>query len=145
MTMNMPSIFGENFGLDLFDDFFPYRRLRSIPEKTPMKTDIKDLGDSYQLDMELPGFSKDDIQVELKDGNLTVTAEKDTSNDEKDEEGKYIRRERYMGKYQRSFFVGKHISQEDIRASFKDGILDISFPKEEAKPRIEEKKLIEIQ
>ena len=143
--MLMPSIFGDKFGVDLFDDFFPYRKLHTIPDQTPIKTDIKDLGDHYELEMDLPGFGKDDIQAELKEGYLTVSAEKNTSNDEKDEEGRYIRRERYSGKYQRSFFVGKHVTQEDIQASFKDGVLGISFPKEEAKPRVEEKKLIEIQ
>ena len=143
--MLMASIFGDNFGLDMFDDFFPYRKYHTVPENTPIRTDIKDLGENYQLEMELPGFSKEDIQAELKEGYLTVTAQKNTSNDEKNEEGKYIRRERYAGKYQRSFYVGKHVTQEDIQASFKDGILDITFPKEESKPKIEEKKLIDIQ
>ena len=143
--MLMPSIFGDNFGVDFFDDFFPYRRgTLQKNANSPMKTDIKDLGDSYQLDMELPGMAREDIRAELKDGYLTVTAEKNSSTEEKDEDNRYIRRERYSGKYQRSFYVGKHVTQEDIHASFKDGVLGINVPKEEMKPKEEEKKLIEI-
>ena len=134
--MLMPSIF---HGMDdFFDDNFNFPVL-----ERSMKTDIKDLENSYELSVELPGYTKEEMNVELKNGSLIVSAEKTKNNDEKDEEGKYIRRERYFGKCQRSFYVGRDIKQEDIQAEFKDGILHINVPKkEEAK---EEQKLIEIK
>ena len=129
---------------DLFDDWFPARTAWNKPANNLMKTDVKDLGDSYQLEMEMPGVAKEDIQAELKDGYLIVTAEQNSSKDEKDEKGTYIRKERYTGKSQRSFYVGEHVSQEDMKAEFKDGILLLTFPKKEAKPEVETRKLIEI-
>ncbi|MBQ7636165.1 MAG: Hsp20/alpha crystallin family protein [Lachnospiraceae bacterium] len=142
--MIRPSIFGDRFMTDIFDDMWPYSRTMVKDEGAAMKTDVKDLGDKYQLMMDLPGFGKENIQAQLKDGYLTVTAEKSSDNEEKDEEGKFVRRERYSGKYQRSFYVGKHVELEDMTAEFKDGVLNIVFPKEEAKPKIEEQKFIEI-
>lgn len=138
--MLMPSIFGEN----LFDDWmrFPFG---SHNESSLMKTDIRDNEGSYELDIDMPGFSKEDIKVELKDGYLTISASTKTDNDEKDENGKYIRRERYMGSCSRSFHVGDSVKQEDIKAKFENGILKLSVPKEEAQPKVEENKYIAIE
>lgn len=138
--MLMPSIFGEN----LFDDWmrFPFG---SHNESSLMKTDIRDNEGSYELDIDMPGFSKEDIKVELKDGYLTISASTKTDNDEKDENGKYIRRERYMGSCSRRFHVGDSVKQEDIKAKFENGILKLSVPKEEAQPKVEENKYIAIE
>ena len=99
----------------------------------------------YELDVDMPGFSKEDIKVELKDGYLTISASTKKDNDEKDENGKYIRRERYMGSCSRSFQVGDSVKQEDIKAKFENGILKLSVPKEEAQPKVEENKYIAIE
>lgn len=142
--MYMPSIFSNNFVDDFFDDMFPVRGQLTRPVQNLMKTDIKDIGDGYQLEMEMPGYAKEEIKVELKKGTLTISADKDSSKEEKDENNKYVRRERYVGRSQRSFYVGEHVTQEDIKATFKDGILSVSFPKENAKPEIEANHRIEI-
>ena len=118
---------------NMFDDFFKdpfFTRNNSVKV---MKTDIQEKDDKYILDMDLPGYDKEDIKAQLKDGYLTITAQKNTSNDEKDEEGNYIRRERYCGKCSRSFYVGDSIKEEDIKANFNNGILQLSFPKEVAR------------
>ena len=138
--MLMPSIFGE----DLFDDWMRFS-FGSCNESSLMKTDIRDNDGHYELDVDMPGFSKEDIKVELKDGYLTISASTKKDNDEKDENGKYIRRERYMGSCSRSFHVGDSVKQEDIKAKFEDGILKLSVPKEEAQPKAEENKYIAIE
>ena len=118
---------------NMFDDFFKdpfFTRNNSVKV---MKTDIQEKDDKYILDMDLPGYDKEDIKAQLKDGYLTISAQKNTSNDEKDEEGNYIRRERYCGKCSRSFYVGDSIKEEDIKANFNNGILQLSFPKEVAR------------
>ncbi|MGN0251657.1 MAG: Hsp20/alpha crystallin family protein [Oliverpabstia sp.] len=146
--MLMPSIFGENLFDDFFDDFVrPTRRVvrYNTPSTTVMKTDVKETEGSYELDIDLPGYKKEDVKAELKDGYLTINAATNTSNDQKDENGKYIRRERYYGNCSRSFYVGENITQEDIKARFEDGILKIVVPKKEAKPAVEEKKYISIE
>ena len=115
---------------NMFDDFFKdpfFTRNNSVKV---MKTDIQEKDNNYVLDMDLPGYDKEDIKAQLKDGYLTISAQKNTSNDEKDEEGNYIRRERYCGKCSRSFYVGDSIKEEDIKASFNNGILELTFPKE---------------
>ena len=115
---------------NMFDDFFKdpfFTRNNSVKV---MKTDIQEKDDNYILAMDLPGYDKEDIKAQLKDGYLTISAQKNTSNDEKDEEGNYIRRERYCGKCSRSFYVGDSIKEEDIKASFNNGILELTFPKE---------------
>lgn len=112
---------------------------------TLMRTDVKETDGSYELDIDLPGYQKDDIKLQLKEGYLTVSASKNTNNDEKDENGKYIRRERYSGQCSRSFFIGKSIAQEDVHAKYENGILKLSFPKEEAKKAVEEQKYIAIE
>ena len=146
--MLMPSIFGENLFDEFFDDFVrPTRRVvrYNTPSTTIMKTDVKETEGSYELDIDLPGYKKEDVKAELKDGYLTISAATNTNNDQKDENGKYIRRERYYGNFSRSFYVGENITQEDIKARFEDGILKIVVPKKEAKPAVEEKKYISIE
>ena len=115
---------------NMFDDMFRDPFFTSSNTTKLMKTDIQEKDDKYILDMDLPGYDKEDIKAQLKDGYLTITAQKNTSNDEKDEEGNYIRRERYCGKCSRSFYVGDSIKEEDIKASFNNGILELTFPKE---------------
>lgn len=138
--MLLPSIFGER----LFDDFmdFPFR---GRMENQMMKTDIKDAGDHFELMMDMPGFKKEDVKAQLKDGMLTIEANTTMSNDEQDDNGKYIRRERFTGSCSRSFYVGDNVTQEDIKAKFEDGILKICVPKVEDKPQIEENKYIAIE
>ena len=147
--MLMPAIFGENLLDSFFDDDFmkPVLRNRrvSTPASAVMKTDIKEKEDSFELAIDLPGYKKEDVTAELKDGYLTISAKTNTSNDEKDEDGHYIRRERYYGSCSRSFYVGEHLDQEDIKAKFTDGILTVLVPKKEARPQIEENKYIMIE
>lgn len=143
--MLMPSIFGET----LLDGFFgfPTRENfgRSSNTNGLMQTDITEKDDSYEVTMNLPGFKKEDVRGELKDGYLVVSATTNTSNDEKDNEGRYIRRERYSGSCSRSFYVGEDITQEDIRARFEDGTLKLTIPKKEPAPAINESKYIAIE
>ncbi len=132
----LPSIFGEN----LFDDFFadPFglmsanrtdEALYGKHARNMMKTDVRELDGSYELDIDLPGFKKDEISVDLKNGYLTIGATKGLDKDEKDKNGKYIRRERYAGVCSRSFYVGNVVRPEDISAKYEDGILKLSVPK----------------
>lgn len=110
-----------------------------------MKTDVRESDTGYELDISLPGYKKEDVKAELKDGYLTINASTSLDKDEKDEKtGKYIRRERYSGSCSRSFYVGKNMTEEDIKAKFEDGVLKLSVPKKDAKPAIEEKKYIAI-
>ena len=151
--MLMPSIFGE----DMFDEFmrdFPFfddsnkieKKLYGRHAKNMMKTDIKELEGGYELEMDLPGFTKDEITAELKDGYLTISASKGLDKDEQEKEtGKYIRRERYAGACQRSFYVGEDITEQDIKAEFKHGILKLFVPKKEAAPKVENKKYVAIE
>lgn len=143
--MMMPSIFGNNFVDDVFDDMFPFAGGYTTANYDLMKTDVKDAGDHYELEMEMPGVEKENIKAELKDGYLTVSAETNTKKDEKAEDGKYIRRERYSGSCSRSFYVGDGVKQEDIKAKFEDGTLKLFVPKEAAKPAVEQKKYISIE
>ena len=149
--MLMPSIFGEN----LFDDDwmnFPFDNdfwgkknpLYGKHAQNMMKTDIREKDDSYELDVDLPGFKKDEIKIQLKDGYLTLSAAKGLDKDEQDKKGNYIRRERYAGAMQRSFYVGDAVAQEDVKAKFEDGILRLSIPKKDAKA-VETKKTIAIE
>jgi HSP20 family molecular chaperone IbpA len=142
--MLRPSIFNSNFVDNFFDDMFRWPANYRKADSSVMKTDVKDLGEDYELSMELPGYGKEDIKAELKDGIMTIKAERKQENDEKDADGNYIRRERFYGSCQRSFQVGEAITEEDIHAQFKDGILTITLPKEKEKPAIEEKKYIPI-
>lgn len=145
--MLVPSIFGE----DLFDNFFedftrPARTAaRYNAPAAIMRTDVKETETGYELHVDLPGYKKENVQVELRDGCLTVTAKTAENRDEKDENGKYIRRERYSGTCSRAFYVGEDIEQNDIKAKFEDGILKLSVPKKEAKPKVEENRYIAIE
>ena len=129
------------------DEFFgKHNPLYGKHAKNMMKTDIKETEDSYELEMDLPGFKKEDVQVSLRDGYLTISAAKGLDQDEKEKKsGKYIRRERFAGTCQRSFYVGENLTQEDIKGQFKHGILKLTIPKKEAKPAVEEKKYIAIE
>jgi len=109
-----------------------------------MKTDIKELENGYTMDVDLPGFAKENIQAELKDGYLTITASKSSEAEDKGEEGKFLRRERFQGTCKRSFYVGEYLHEEDIKAEFKDGVLKLSFPKEK-EPEPAQPKMITIQ
>jgi len=147
----LPSIFGEN----LFDDFFSDPFEMMMPQsrnplygkhaKNLMKTDVRETENSFEVDMDLPGFKKDEVNLELKDGYLTVSADKALDKDKKDNEGRYIRQERWSGSCSRSFYVGEDITEEDIKAEFKHGLLKLFVPKKEAKPAVEQKKTISIE
>ena len=108
------------------------------------KTDVRETEKTYELDIDLPGFKKDEIQIELKDGYLTVSAEKGLDKDEEDKKGKYIRKERYAGALSRTFYLGEEIREEEIKAKFENGILSVSIPKEEEK-KVEGPKHISIE
>ena len=148
--MLMPSIFRDNFVDDFFDDMFQFpfaynsnfERNAKLPG---MNVDVQEFDDKYQMDLELPGYNKEDIKADLKDGYLTISANHTDESGDKDSDGKYIRRERYYGQCERSFYVGDNITQEDIHASFKNGVLQIEVPKKEAKPEVEQKKYIAIE
>ena len=135
--MLMPSIFGENlFNDDWMDFSFPDvdKALYGKHAKNVMKTDVKETDNSYEVDIDLPGFKKDEIEAKLENGYLTISAAKGLDKEEKDEkDGKYIRKERYSGAMSRSFYVGDELKQEDIKAKYQDGILKLSVPKEEPK------------
>ena len=131
----LPSIFGEN----LFDEFLdnacamtPYGGhdpLYGKHGKNLMKTDVRETDTTYELDVDLPGFKKDEIQLKLEDGYLTISAAKGVDKDQQDDQGRYIRRERYAGQCSRSFYVGEGVEARDVSARFEDGILRLSLPK----------------
>ena len=130
----LPSIFGENLLDEFFDEpweknlFGARNPLYGKHAKNLMKTDVKETGDHYEVDIDLPGFQKDEISVELQNGYLTIQAAKGLDRDQKDQEGRYIRQERYSGTCSRSFYVGDAVKKEDIHAKFEDGILHIVLP-----------------
>ena len=144
--MLMPSIFGENLFDDWMDFSFPSfdRDFYGNSSRSVMKTDVKETDKGYELDIELPGYQKEDVKAQLKDGYLTVQAVKNVNNDTKNEEGTYIRRERYAGTMSRSFYVGDNVTEADIQAKFENGVLKLAVPKKEAK-KVEENKYIAIQ
>lgn len=146
--MLRPSIFGENLFDGFFDDFTtPVKKNLSyrVPAQNLMKTDVKESDTGYTLSIELPGYKKEDVKAELKDGYMTISASTSENNDEKDSDGKYIRRERYAGTSSRSFYVGKDITENDISAKFDNGVLNIFVPKKQPEPKVEEKKYITIE
>ena len=147
--MLMPSIFGESLFDDWFDDFDRQmqhmdRRLYGRNANREMKTDVREKEDGYEIDMDLPGFKKDQVELNLENGYLTVTANKGFDKDEKDDKGRMIRQERYAGSMQRSFYVGQNMTEEDVKARFEDGVLHLNLPKKDAK-KVPEKKTICIE
>ena len=150
--MLFPRVFTENLFDDWMDDFVFPRDFGNIDRKLygkragrEMLTDVKEHEDHYEVEIDLPGFKKDQITVELHEGNLTVTAAKGLDHDEKDEKGTYVRQERYAGVMQRSFYVGDQITEEDIKAKFEDGVLKLNIPKKEPVKQIPEKHTIMIE
>ena len=151
--MMFPSVFGENLFDDWMDDFgfrdnfFSGKNpLYGKHAKNIMKTDVRETDKGYELDVDLPGFKKDEVHAALENGYLTISAEKGLDKDEQEKEtGHYIRKERYAGACSRSFYVGKEVEKEDIKAEFKHGILTLFVPKKEAKPAVEQKKTIAIE
>ena len=148
--MLLPSIFGENLFDDWMDFSFPEipdvdKTLYGKHAKNMMKTDVKETEKGYEVAVDLPGFKKDEIQLELNDGYLTISAEKGLDKEEKDKKDKYIRRERYAGACERSFYVGEEVTQEDIKGEYKHGILKLFVPKKEAKPVSNDPKYITIE
>ena len=146
----LPSIFGEN----LFDDWFDFpsfpefrnvdRKLYGRHAAHEMKTDVREHEDHYEVDVDLPGFKKDEIRLELENGTLTVHAAKDLEKEQKDKAGKLIRQERFSGAMQRSFYVGEALMEEDIGAKFENGVLSLNIPKKDVK-KLPEKKVIQIE
>lgn len=128
---------------DLFEDMFDDPFFTSN-DSTMMKTDIKEKDNNFELVVDLPGFKKDDIKMSIDDGYLTINAKQEENNDKKDKDGKYVRRERYFGECSRSFYVGDDISEEDIKAKYKNGTLKIEIPKMEEK-KLKDKKYIQIE
>ena len=144
--MMMPSIFGEN----LFDDFFesvpnPIKAVRQITVPQVMRTDIKENDKGFTLSIDLPGYKKEDITAEIKDGYLSVSAKTSEENEEKDDEGVYIKRERTFGSCSRNFYIGEEIEETEVKAKFEDGILKVFVPKKEVAPQVEERKYISIE
>ena len=140
--MMMPSIFGENLFDDFMDDFaFPNvdKVLYGKHASNLMKTDVKETDSGYEVDIDLPGFKKDEIQMQLENGYLTVSAAKGLNKDEKNEDGRYVRRERYAGSVSRSFYVGDNVTEKDIHPKYENGILSFKMPKDDKKA-VEEKK-----
>ena len=117
----------------------------SVQQRFLGKTDVRETDNGYEVDIDLPGFKKDEIQAQLENGYLTISASKGLDKDQKDKEGRYIRQERYAGAMSRSFYVGDDVTQEDIKAKYENGILKLSIPKKEAKPAVEQKKHIAIE
>ena len=144
--MLMPSVFGS----DIFDDFMDFsfpdvnRELYGKHAKNVMKTDVRELDNGYEIIVDLPGFKKDEIEVQLDNGYLNISAAKGLDKDESDKKGKYIRKERYAGAMSRSFYVGDHITEDDIHAKFENGILQLDVPKKEAKA-VETRKRVAIE
>ena len=129
----LPSIFGEN----LFDDWFGFPTF-------PMKTDVHEHDDHYELHMDLPGFKKDELRLELENGYLTVSAAKGHDEEKKDKQGKVVRQERYAGSLQRSFYVGESLTEQDIGARYENGVLSLTIPKRD-QPKLPERKTIMIE
>ena len=153
--MLLPRTFADDWFDDFFDfDDFPFfddkadrkmeRKLYGRRARNLMKTDIREKKDGYELDIDLPGFKKEDVKAELKDGYLTISAAKGLDHEEEKKDGKYIRKERYSGNMSRTFYVGENITQEDIHAKYEDGILKLTVPKKEEKKQ-EEKNYITIE
>ena len=152
MSTNLSTVFGENL-MDVFDGFDRNffrdfgnvdRALYGKNAQRMMKTDVKETDEGYEVDVDLPGFKKDEINLELNNGYLTISTEKSLEKDKENKKGKMLRQERYSGVMQRSFFVGEHLTEEDIKASYENGVLHVMIPKKEAR-KVPEKKTILIE
>ena len=152
MRNYLPTVFGENL-MDVFDDFDRNffrgfgnvdRALYGKHAQHMMKTDVKETDEGYEVDVDLPGFKKDEIHLELNNGYLTISTEKSLEKTNENKKGKMLRQERYSGVMQRSFYVGEHMTEEDIKASYESGVLHIIVPKKDA-PRVPERKTILIE
>ena len=152
MSTYLPTVFGENL-MDVFDDFDRsfFRGFGNVDHalygkhaQHMMKTDVKETDEGYEVDVDLPGFRKDEIHLELNNGYLTISTEKSLEKDEKNKQGKMLRQERYAGTMQRSFFVGEQITEEDVKATYENGVLHLIIPKKEA-PKAPEKRTILIE
>ena len=148
--MLTPRIFTESLFDDLFDDF-PFRSLENVDRKLygkhagrEMLTDVKEHENNYEVEIDLPGFKKEEITIELNEGYLTITASKGLDEDEKNKKGKIVRQERYAGVMQRSYYVGEQLTTEDIKAKYEDGVLKLEIPKKEEK-KLPEKHTIMIE
>ena len=152
MSTYLPTVFGENL-MDVFDDFDRnfFRGFGNLDHtlygkhaQNMMKTDVKETDEGYEVDIDLPGFKKDEIHLELNQGYLTISAEKSLEKNNEDKKGKMLRQERYAGVMQRSFFVGENVTEEDVKASYDSGVLHLMLPKKEAL-KAPEKKTIRIE
>lgn len=147
--MMMPSVFGESLMDDLMDfeaeRAYVNRALYGNDAKSVMTTDVKETDTSYELQVHLPGFQKEDVNAQLKDGYLVITAKTSSNHDQQNEEGRYIRRESYSGSCARSFYVGDEVTQEEIHAKFEDGVLKVTIPKKDVKTVEENKNYIPIE
>ena len=152
--MMVPYMFNEALMDDLFSNDWEHDFDRAMKAAAPrgmfgkraanvMKTDVRELENTYELDIDLPGFKKEDVRIELDKGYLTISASRTADNDEKDKKGQYIRRERYSGECSRSFYIGENVEPKDVTAKFENGILQIAFPKA-PQPKQPENKLISI-
>ncbi len=149
--MLAPSIFEENFMDDLFG--FPYmkdfenmeKKLYGRKASRMMKTDIREKDNNYEVVIDLPGFKKEEIEVELNDGYITISAAKGLEKDGNDKKGKLIRQERYAGSMQRSFYVGENIEKDDVEATYRHGVLTLTIPKKAQEKKLPEKNLIAIE
>ena len=152
MSTYLPTVFGENL-MDMLDDFdrgffrgFPNmdRALYGKHAQNLMKTDVRETNEGYEVDIDLPGFKKDEIHVDLQNGYMTITTEKTLDKNQENKQGKMLRQERYVGTMQRSFYVGSYVTEEDIKASYENGVLHLLVPKKDA-PKAPEKKQILIE
>ncbi len=144
-----PALMNDTMFADLFDDpFFSGWRNANAEAVAPtsmMNTDVRETDDAYEVAIDMPGFNKDDIALELKDGYLTVSAHKDEKRDDKDKSGKWLRRERYVGSCSRSFYVGDQVKESDVHASYKDGTLSLEVAKIQPKAKVESGRRIAIE
>lgn len=145
--MLVPSIFSSDFFDDFFNDNYKpaQRYVQSANSRNLMNTDIKEFEDKYELGIELPGYQKEDVTASLKEGYLTIEAERHEDNTLKERNGQYIRKEWFTGKSQRSFYVGEQITQDDIHASFANGVLTLIVPKIKEQPKVEQTNYISIE
>ena len=150
MSTYLPTVFGENL-LDVFDDFDrdffrgfgrPEHVLYGKNASRMMKTDVKETDEGYEVNVDLPGFNKDEIKLELNNGYLTIRTEKSLEKKEENKKGKILRQERYAGTMQRSFYVGSHVREEDVKASYENGVLHLQIPKKEAVQAPEKKQIL---